>query len=481
MKIKYFTMILILLMIFSLSVVQLTHAADMRAGHQTFEQSKQKLLEKAQAEKELAQKQAAEQTREILSDQTKLKNAIAKLKKKIKVIKTDNKKITDHINVLKTEEIQLQKALEESSAVNREFEGVVRSNAKDLKNLIEQNLKSGLNPGQEKFLEPIILQQKFPSMDDVKKMVDHLFVQIATSGQVTLTTGPMVDRKGREKQAKLLLLGSFTGIYTLGNEIGFLLYSDNSQRYFALSKLPSARIKDNISSYLSGSTDEIFLDISKGGAIRQLAHQMSLAEQVPKGGAIVWPILLILGVAVLILLERFIFFSKRHINAEKLMETLRQKIVVNDWDGCRALLEHKKTKLIPKILLTAVALKDRTRPEMENALQEAILGEIPGIERFLSTLGMLAAIAPLLGLLGTVTGMINTFHVITYYGTGDPRMMSGGISEALVTTMLGLSVAIPIMLCHTLLSRRVETQISRMEEKSVAFINMVFKTCAVRH
>ncbi len=112
---------------------------------------------------------------------------------------------------------------------------------------------------------------------------------------------------------------------------------------------------------------------------------------------------------------------------------------------------------------------------MENALQEAILNEIPRIERFLSTLGMLAAIAPLLGLLGTVTGMINTFHVITYYGTGDSRMMSGGISEALVTTMLGLSVAIPIMLFHTLLSRSVETEICKMEEKAVSFVNMIFK------
>ena len=84
-------------------------------------------------------------------------------------------------------------------------------------------------------------------------------------------------------------------------------------------------------------------------------------------------------------------------------------------------------------------------------------------------------IAPLLGLLGTVTGMINTFHVITFYGTGDPRMMSGGISEALVTTMLGLSVAIPIMLSHTLLTRRIETVIVQMEEKAIAFVNTVFK------
>jgi len=116
------------------------------------------------------------------------------------------------------------------------------------------------------------------------------------------------------------------------------------------------------------------------------------------------------------------------------------------------------------VLKAGLECRDMSRTDMENALQEAILNEIPSMERFLSTLGMLAAIAPLLGLLGTVTGMINTFHVINYYGTGDPRMMSGGISEALVTTMLGLSVAIPIMLVHTLLTRKVENTIAQMED-----------------
>ncbi len=110
-------------------------------------------------------------------------------------------------------------------------------------------------------------------------------------------------------------------------------------------------------------------------------------------------------------------------------------------------------------------------------MQEAILAEIPRLERFLSTLAVLASIAPLLGLLGTVTGMINTFQVITFHGTSDPRLMSGGISEALVTTMLGLGVAIPIMLSHSLLSRRVETSIAQIEEKSIRFVNLV---CQVR-
>ncbi len=88
---------------------------------------------------------------------------------------------------------------------------------------------------------------------------------------------------------------------------------------------------------------------------------------------------------------------------------------------------------------------------------------------------MLAAIAPLLGLLGTLTGMIDTFQVITRHGTGDPRVMSGGISVALVTTMLGLSVSVPIMMAHRLLSRAVDNAIGQMEEKAVALVNLVHK------
>jgi biopolymer transport protein ExbB len=130
---------------------------------------------------------------------------------------------------------------------------------------------------------------------------------------------------------------------------------------------------------------------------------------------------------------------------------------------------------VARVIKAGIACCDMKREEMENALQEAILKEIPPMERFLSTLGMLAAIAPLLGLLGTVTGMIDTFHVITMHGTGDPRLMSGGISEALVTTMLGLSVAIPLMLSQTLLNRTVDNRIGEMEEKAVALVNILHK------
>lgn len=472
------TLVFVFLAVFCLCLPNAV-ASDARQANISFQEKRDQLIVKAREEKRQALEEAQAQMLLIRKNRASLKKAIAEIEKKVLTLETQNKNLASDIENLKNGKQKLAAELEITSAENKEFQGAVRGQAKDLKTLFLQSMQTGLLKRRESFLEPLINQEKFPGMEDVRKASDLLFEEIDLSGQVRIIkNGPIVDRNGRERNATLLILGNFTGIYVLDQETGFFLYSDQSQRYFALSKPPSRRISLNINAYLSGQTDAVYMDVSKGGAVRGLAHELSLAEQVPKGGPIVWPILGILGLATLILLERIFFFLRKRTNVEKLMADLRNNIQGQDWEGCRNLLELKKKRLVPKILLTALDLKEKKRDEIENALQEAILGEIPAIERFLSTLGMLAAIAPLLGLLGTVTGMINTFHMITHYGTGDPRMMSGGISEALVTTMLGLTVAIPIMLAHTFLCRRVETQISIMEEKAVAFVNLLFKTSA---
>jgi biopolymer transport protein ExbB len=306
-------------------------------------------------------------------------------------------------------------------------------------------------------------------------MSDLLFDEIQRSGEIRIEKGAIVNRAGEETTGNILVLGNFMAAYQLAREVGFLIYSDTSQRLFALSKLPKTRVAKKIKQYMDGKSEDVTVDISRGAALRQLTHRLSLWEQIPKGGPIVWPILGICAFAVFIIIERIIYLYRTNINAEKLMARLNFLIAEKKWKECENLCLKDKQKPVPKVLLAGICFRHMTREEMENALQEAILNEVPRLERFLSTLGMLAAIAPLLGLLGTVTGMINTFHVITFYGTGDPKTMSGGISEALVTTMLGLSVAIPIMLSHTLLTRRIETVIGQMEEKAIAFVNTVFK------
>nr|WP_320190183.1 DUF3450 family protein [uncultured Desulfobacter sp.] len=456
-------------------------AADMRKSYAVLEQKRRDMADKATKELAAAKAEARENALAIKKDKAALISAIATLKAKNSRLQTTNKGLEEKIDVLADEQAKLQSSLEESRMVNKELAGFVKTSAKDLNSLLVQSPQSAFDKDRNSFLSALINQERFWSMDDIRQMSDSLFDEILASGEVSLRQGMVVDRQGKDRAARILSIGNFTSFYVFDDddgresEAGFLLYSDQSSRFFALSKLPSKKIIDQIDTYLAGQSECVPVDISKGGALRRFTHELNLMDQVPKGGPLVWPILAILGLAALILLERAVFFWRHQIRIAPFMAKLSSLMESGNFQACRELMEANKQGFIPQVLLKALPARQQTRTDMENVLQEAILAKIPAIERFLSTLGMLAAIAPLMGLLGTVTGMINTFHVITYYGAGDPRMMSGGISEALVTTMLGLTVAIPIMLFHTLLSRRVETQISTIEEKSVAFVNMVFK------
>ena len=120
-----------------------------------------------------------------------------------------------------------------------------------------------------------------------------------------------------------------------------------------------------------------------------------------------------------------------------------------------------------------VAHANERRGTLEEILYEKILAVRPRLERFLPFIALTAAAAPLLGLLGTVTGMIKTFNLITIFGTGDAKSLSSGISEALVTTELGLVVAIPALIIHGLLSRMSRQKLAEMEQTAVGFINGV--------
>ena len=238
-------------------------------------------------------------------------------------------------------------------------------------------------------------------------------------------------------------------------------------------------MRRNLKKYIKGEDDAVYFDFSRGAALRQLTHRATLVDNIKKGGPIVWPILGIGLIALAIALERILFLNRVHANTDRLMGRVNELAGQGDWAGCDAALTHDKGKPVNNVLRAGLGAINESRETLESILQEAILKELPRLERFLPALNIMGAVAPLLGLLGTVTGMIETFQAITLYGAGDPKMMSGGISEALVTTMLGLAVAIPIMLVHTFLRRRLEHIVCDMEEKAVALSNIICRECTL--
>ncbi len=448
---------------------------DIRVVRMETEKIQASMKQKAAEELRVAQKAAAQARQTITRDRDSLDQAIARLTQQARNLKEEIKTLETQNETLAETDTALSQQLENSQGMVRELSGVIRMNAKDIDTLLSSNFLSGVYHTDTAFLNDIVEQSVFPAMDHIRKMADLLFDRIQHGGAVNLDTCGIVDRTGKTVEARVLMVGCFTAAYRLGEETGFLSYTPGEGKLFALSKLPPASMQKKIIQYMEGKREAVPMDISRGGALNQLSYQLSLWEQIPKGGPIVWPILAILVIGCLITLERIVFLLYRKIKLEKVVSQIEDSAVAQNWQACRETCARYAKNPVIRVIRAGLSSRELPREDMENTVQEAILREIPPMERFLSTMGMLAAIAPLLGLLGTVTGMIDTFHVITMHGTGDPRMMSGGISEALVTTMLGLSVAIPIMLAHTLLNRSVENTVGLMEEKAVALINIIQK------
>ncbi|MFH0784016.1 MAG: MotA/TolQ/ExbB proton channel family protein [Pseudomonadota bacterium] len=448
-------------------------AEDMRAQQVEARTTLHSLKAKAVAEEETARQEAAGSREKIAGDRTLLDQEVRRIEAEVAVLEKAVAALETENKTLETQEAALVAKLTATDSMVRELVGVIRSHAKDLQTLVIGSLQTALSGDETALLEAIAGQTRFPGMTEIAKMNEVLRRQLHDGGAVRLTKGPIVDRSGNTVDADILVLGNFTAAYRLGEEVGFLNYSTTGRKLFALSRLPGGSDAKQLRHYMDGKDEAVPIDISRGAALSQLVHTPSFWQQVESGGPLVWPILAIFIIAIFLILERVAFLFSGRIDADGLTGRITAMATTHDWQACKEECRRLIAKPLSRVLAAGLECCHLGREMMENALQEAILKEIPPLERFLSTLGMLAAIAPLLGLLGTVTGMIDTFFVITQHGTGDPRLMSDGISVALVTTMFGLSVAIPIMLIHTLLSRAVDNRIALMEEKAVALINVV--------
>ena len=441
-------------------------AQDMRAASQ-----------KADKDRKAAREAAVNAEERILKDRNALLEEVKRLEARERSLEESVAALEESTEKRKQEEAALSGKWSNKELQFRETIGTVRIAARELETILQHSPFTAGSPERLDRVRPLVQKKYFPGIDDIRQLADLFFDEIRRSGEVSLKEETFVDRGGVDRTGKVLALGKFTAIYDTGEENGFLRYSEDGKRYYALSALPSWTVRRNLNRYLEGRDDAVHIDLSGGAALRQITHKPGLWEQIRSGGLIVWPILAIALFALVLVIERVVYLNRVHGNTDRIMERMNRMAGRGEWDRCEEMVQTYEEKGWPVVNVLAAGLSSRheDRETQESILQEAILREVPRLERFLSVLGILGAIAPLLGLLGTVTGMISTFRVITLFGTGDPKMMSGGISEALITTELGLAVAIPIMLFHTFLSRRVDHVVGEMEEKAVALTNITQK------
>jgi biopolymer transport protein ExbB len=219
---------------------------------------------------------------------------------------------------------------------------------------------------------------------------------------------------------------------------------------------------------------QIPLDPTLGNAHKIEATRQTLWEHISKGGPVMIPILGMAGAALLVVLYKWIALTLMPKPSEKKIKALLNAVSAGDENKARQQVRQIKGP-IGKMLSDGVKHIREPRELIEEVMYETVLSTKLRLQRLLPFVAIAAASAPLLGLLGTVTGIINTFKLITVFGSGDAKMLSGGISEALITTEFGLIVAIPSLLLHAFLSRKARGMANQMEKTAIAFVNEVGK------
>ena len=333
-----------------------------------------------------------------------------------------------------------------------ELFGVVRDTAGNTIGRIYTSLVSAQYPDRIKRLEDVGAAEELPSLEDLRNLQLALLEEMAQSGQVVRFNAEITDPSGRKQQGEVIRVGAFV----LVHDGQFLTRDDRTGALQILPRQPAGRFV-NMAEDLGEATSGVVgmaIDPSRGQLLGLLIQAPNLVERVQQGGYVGYTIIGMGIIGLLIALWRLFVLqgAGRRIRAQ-----LRSSGARDDNALGRILLvyeEHRSGNL------DALALK----------LDEAIMREAPALERYQGILKVFAAVAPLLGLLGTVVGMIITFQQLTLFGTGDPKLMAGGISQALITTVLGLIVAIPLVLLHSVVSSSSQGLVEILEEQSAGLI-----------
>ncbi len=337
----------------------------------------------------------------------------------------------------------------------KELFGHLTGAAGDMRSRFRNSITTSQFRDRELFLNSLIKKMNsdadLPTLEEIERVWFELHREMTESGRI-VKYGTVV---GTEKAREVVRIG----LFNLVSKGDYLAYDADTRSVSVLPRQPQGLLQSAKKLQASSSGDVIPVGLDPtgaagGGFLKAIINTPTLEERWQQGRQVGFIITIVGAFAVLVAAWRFLMLS---LISMKISSQLKRK-------------EIKTNNPLGRILRVAEDNKASDTESLELKIGEAILKESPKIQSGLSLLKIIAMVAPLLGLLGTVTGMIIVFQAITIYGAGDPKAMAGGISSALVTTVLGLIVAIPTLLMHTLLNSKARKLLHVLEEQSAGIV-----------
>ena len=347
---------------------------------------------------------------------------------------------------------ETQNTLDLRSGELKELFGVVRQFAGDNKGIFEASMITAQFPERTAFMSEMAESKKLPTTAKLEQFWHEILREMVESGRVVNMPATVVYGEGDEAQKNIIRVGNFNAIA----DGKYLNYSPAVGKFQELSRQPDGSVLSAVSTLEQAQSGYVpfYLDPSRGQILSLLVQSPSLSERIDQGGVVGYVILGLGALGLLLALACYLNLTRIGLGVRKQQKT--EQVIKGNPLGA-----------IMKVY------RDNRQADLETLelkMDEIIMSSTPSIERGVGSIKLIASVAPLLGLLGTVVGMIATFQAITLFGTGDPKLMANGISEALVTTMLGLVVAIPTLFAHSLVQSKSRRLIQMLEEQSAGFI-----------
>ena len=351
--------------------------------------------------------------------------------------------------------------LKQLGSLNELF-GHMQSITTDSRVTFESSLTAAeFGKDREKFLGDLTQKMgestELPTIEEIERVWYEIMREMKATGEVSRFTATVINVDGTQTECDVVRVGVYNAV--CGNS--YLEYVPTKGQYQFLARQPAGRYTssagrvssaDASSGYVSFSVDPS--GPSGGALLANLVQNPSLLERINQGGIIGYIILAIGGITLLYAIYKYVmlYMMGREVEAQLASST------------------PNSNNPLGRVLKVGASHMKETIDRLELKLAEAIMAERPSIERGISFVKIVSVVAPLAGLLGTVTGMIVTFQQITLFGTGDPKIMAGGISQALVTTVLGLVVAIPTTLAHSFLQSSARSVVDVLEEQATGIV-----------
>jgi biopolymer transport protein ExbB len=399
--------------------------------------------------------------RDFLRDKNRQQSLLDKAKRNFDIAQEDNNPL-QKITELNEQEIQkLQQRLNQRTEEMGDIYSIFNEFSGDFATAFNSSMTAMEFPNRSEQVSALLDNDALATIADMQSIWLLLQEDMTAASKIQQLNVPVVHTDGISQLNSVVRAGTFT-VFSEGK---FLRYIAEVGELLALERQPASRYVATINDFdVQSDLQLLTIDPTGGGLLGLLSYSPNVRERIEQGGMI-GKIILALGcLGLTITVWRAVYLSSIYVSI-KAQQKKPEKAKDNNPLG-RVILSAQAG-------LTSTVLTAGEQSELEALqfkLDEAVLLEVPNLERGHNFIKLLAAISPLLGLLGTVTGMIVTFQAISLFGSGDPKLMASGISQALMTTVLGLVVAIPLLFGHSFVAALARTMIQRLDEQSAGII-----------